>query len=54
MHLVLATRAEMRPATGKEDSADRGSARMARLPGTEVNVVLQLEEAAFTVGIDIV
>jgi hypothetical protein len=51
---MLAFNAEMGAATGQKDSADGGGTDQARLPGSEVDAVLELKEAADAGGIYVV
>ena len=51
---MLAVGAEMRTSAGHQDSSNRRIASAAGLPGAQVDTMLQLEEAANPIGIDIV
>ena len=51
---MLTNRAVMRAAPGDDHSANRGFADQAWLPGTHVDEVAKLKEAALTCGIDII
>jgi len=46
--------AEVRPAPGEDDTADRRAADEAGLSLAGIDAVLDLEEAGFTVGVDVV